>query len=540
MAFIKAQKIQKDSNGKIISGSAAIIDTIYGDFGTYHAKHSVREKLGKVLFLSDDKKSGIFLSPTRGLVSYDAKSDVCGEVSNNDSRIKDAGLFPETEIHTVFGDSYMLLSFLKNSGLMGVLRSVFLKDTDYERVLCHVLHGILKDGSRIGCDDFISKSFASYVFKDIVLSTLHTDSPFFALLGDDKNKIAFFKAFIAMMRKEEPDFGKGCYVDSTPLPNDINDNPFNALCCHGVGSSEVMTRLALVLDGKSGLPVWYDIIPGNILDLNELKTVIEDVASTLGVEIDSFVLDAGYVSTELLQAIHIGSEKTFIGRMPNRKGYPYKTLYWEFKNEFSRGKYEFMRKKHSYFGKKKEVELFGVKEYAYVYIDRNDALSRYNTYMSENEEEYDQFKDKDKDWYMVKYGYFILLSNIDTTPADLLSQYFCRTDIEGFFKTSKEYLKLLPLSKWTDLTVRGKILADIIDTVALLFLQKKLANNTASTTSIFGKTQSLMCFRNASGIVTVETPNKQVKEYYSLLGINVPAHVKLLTFTKEVMQPEVV
>lgn len=122
------------------------------------------------------------------------------------------------------------------------------------------------------------------MFKDIVLSTLHTDSPFFALLGDDKNKIAFFKAFIAMMRKEEPDFGKGCYVDSTPLPNDINDNPFNALCCHGVGSSEVMTRLALVLDGKSGLPVWYDIIPGNILDLNEFKTVIEDVASTLGVD----------------------------------------------------------------------------------------------------------------------------------------------------------------------------------------------------------------------------------------------------------------
>ena len=51
MAFIKAQKIQKYSNGKIISGSAAIIDTIYGDFGIYHAKHSVREKLGKVLLV---------------------------------------------------------------------------------------------------------------------------------------------------------------------------------------------------------------------------------------------------------------------------------------------------------------------------------------------------------------------------------------------------------------------------------------------------------------------------------------------------------
>ena len=49
-----------------------------------------------------------------------------------------------------------------------------------------------------------------------------------------------------------------------------------------------------------------------------------------------------------------------------------------------------------------------------------------------------------------------------------------------------------------------------------------------------------MCFRNASGIVTVETPNKQVKEYYPLFGIDVPTHVKLLTFIKEMMQPEVV
>ena len=362
MAFIKAQKVRRDDSGKIISGSAAIVDTIYGHYGSYHSKHEVRERLGKVISLSDDGKSGVFLSPTRGLVSYDAITDTFNEVSGDDSRIADTDLFPETEIHTVFGDAYLLLEFLKNSGILGVLRTVFAKDTDYERVLCHVLHSILKDGSRIGCDDFISKSFASYVFPDIILSTLHTDSVFFSLLGDDKKKVAFFKAFVAMMQKQDPDFGKGCYVDSTPLPNDINDNPFNALCCHGVGSSEIMSRLALVLDEKSGLPVWFDFIPGNILDLSEIMNIVEDVGVTLGIEIDSLVLDAGYVSEQLLNAFHLGTDKTIIGRMPNRRGYPYKTLYWEFKKEISKGKYEFVRKGHAYFGKRKEVELFGVRE----------------------------------------------------------------------------------------------------------------------------------------------------------------------------------
>lgn len=65
-------------------------------------------------------------------------------------------------------------------------------------------------------------------------------------------------------------------------------------------------------------------------------------------------------------------------------------------------------------------------------------------------------KDKDKDWMEVKDGFFVLISNIDTTPERLLTLYLDRCEIEVVFKTSKEYLRILPLSKWTDETVRGK------------------------------------------------------------------------------------
>lgn len=49
-----------------------------------------------------------------------------------------------------------------------------------------------------------------------------------------------------------------------------------------------MTRLILVLDEKSGLPVWYDIIPGNVLDINTVMAVVNDVADSLGIEIESW------------------------------------------------------------------------------------------------------------------------------------------------------------------------------------------------------------------------------------------------------------
>ena len=57
MAFIKVQKLELDSNGSVISGSASIVDTYYGHFGSYHAKH-------KVLRLSRNDHSQIRLIVT--------------------------------------------------------------------------------------------------------------------------------------------------------------------------------------------------------------------------------------------------------------------------------------------------------------------------------------------------------------------------------------------------------------------------------------------------------------------------------------------
>ena len=272
-----------------------------------------------------------------------------------------------------------------------------------------------------------------------------------------------------------------------------------------------MTRLILVLDEATGFPVWYDIIPGNVLDINTVMAVADDVAATLGIGIDSLVLDAGYVSKDLIRAFHIGTEKTVIGRMLARKGFPYKTLYWEVKDLIGKGKYAFVRERHAYFGIQKRTPLFGQDMFAYVYVDQYNALKRFSDYLVEHEDEYGMLKAKDKDWLMVKYGYFILVSNIDMTPKEMLSEYFGRTNIECVFKTGKEYLDLLPLSKWTNETVRGKILQDIVSMVGLLMLRKSITESGVSISEIFGKCQSLMCFRNSQDIVTVETPCKQVK-----------------------------
>lgn len=538
MAFIKVQKLVRNSDGSVKSGSASIMTTEYDRSYKGRSRHHTREKLGKVVSLDTAGKSGVFLSPTRGLVAYDSTSDSFESVGKEDPRIREIDLFPEPEIHTVFGDVYLFLRVCEKSGLLKVLRTAFPQDREYERVLSHLLHSVLKDGSKVSCDDFIGKSFASYLFSNIPCGSLGSDTVYFSMMGGDGSRLAFFKAFVSFMRSKDPEFGIGCYVDSTPLPNSIRNNPFNALCSHGIRSTSIQTRLVLVLDEKTGFPVWYSVIPGNVLDLSTLHATMEDVAESLDLRISNFVLDAGYASKELIQSFHSGNEqgKTMTVRMPAKNGYPYKTLYHQAKKLIGNAKYEFIRQGHTYFGKHFEIDIFGFKMHAYVYVDKDNALEGSRNYRLKHEDEYRKMTDKEKNWSSVRFGYFVLLSTERKEPDVKLDDYFGRTRIETVFKTSKEYLNLLPLSKWSDLTVRGKLLSDIISTIALLQLRNMLSGPGISTCKLIGKTQSLMCTKKRDGTVIVEVPNKQVKDFYHELKVKVPASVNLETFKAEILK----
>ena len=546
MAHIKKQKVVFNEDGTVRSGSAAVVDTVYDSKRKGRCSHPVIEKLGKIVYLAPSGRSGIFLSPIRGLIAYDADTNTFSDVDRSDPRITDTDLFVEPVIHTVFGDSYLLLQFLKKSGLLAVLRHTFSKNADYERALCHILHSVLKNGSKISCDDFMEKSFASYLMKDIPVSSLGSDTAYFRMMGKDQIRMSFFREFVKHMRKKYPKFGRGCYVDSTPLPNDIHDNPFNALCSHGVTSTSIQTRLVLVLDQETGIPVWYQIMPGNVLDFSTIMTVMSDVAESLDIRIDALVLDAGYVNRELLNAFNIDTKpyidedgeeiyKTMIARMPAKNGYPYKQLYHETKSLYANAKYEIIRQGHTYFGYRKQTEIFGLREYTYIYVDKDNALEGNRRYRYEHEKEYQAMKDKDKNWNAVRYGFFILVSNRKMEPDQMLDEYYGRTDIETVFKTSKEYLDLLPLSKWTDQTVRGKILNDIISTIIFLQLRKKMTKPGVSMPKLIGKTQSLMCTKQGNGMVIVETPNKMVRQFYKDLDIPVPTSFNVDDYCRDTL-----
>lgn len=547
MAYIKAQKLVRNNSGRITSGSAAIVVSAYDSKANHHIRKVVRERLGKVLYLSEDKKTGIFLSPTRGLVEYCSITDEFQDVDHDDPRLSLSTQFPKPEIHTIFGDVYLLLEFMEKSGLLEIFRSVFSKKGLYERVVVHLLHDIPAVGSRVACDDFLSCSFASYLFEDIPMAALHSDSSYFTMMGKDSLRIEFFRKFADMMKSKASSqssyiqgfesFGKGCYVDSTPLPNEIRRLMSNTCCSHGTEGSCSQTRMFLVLDDQTDLPVWYGMIPGNVLDLSTINDITSDTFVSVGIEIDSMVLDAGYITREFLSHYAVDSEKTFIGKSPAKRGFQFKTRYHEVKNLIPDAKYEIFRNGKAYFAYKKQDEMFGKKIFSYIFVDQMNALSWHTEYVEKHREEFEQMSDKDKNWNRIKNGFFILPSNIDASCEEILNRCIERVDIESVFKNAKDYGSLLPLSKWDRTRVNGKIFSDMPATIVILLLKKKLIPNGFSLPDFAGKPRSLMCCRNSEGIVNVEAPNKQVKELFRVLDIPIPGFLDLKDYSRKIYGP---
>jgi hypothetical protein len=403
-------------------------------------------------------------------------------------------------------------------------------------MVCHTLHSVLRDGSRIRCDRFIERTFLSNVIG-FDTTILRTDTRYFDSLGEYDVKVEFFKRFVQQMRQKEPGFGRGCYVDSTPLPNSITDLPTNRMCSHGVDSVGIQTRLVLVLDIRTGYPVWFDVIPGNVLDLSTIMNIKDKVSGLIDVHIDDMVLDAGYVCKDVISAYNLDDnpDKELIARMPAKKGYGHEGLFSDTHRLFSNAKYGFVRQDHTYFGVRKEVTIFGKREYAYVYVDHENASAHYRDYLYRHADEYEGMSMKEKNHVRYRGGFFVLVSNVDTTPERLLDRYYGRTEIETALNCGKEYLGMLPLNKHRESTVNGKLMQDMISLIVYLRIRKVTVPTGRSVSDHIYDLQSLDCYLSGRNGLVVNPANRQAKAAYRLFNSKIPSKVDLDEYRKRML-----
>ncbi|MBR6205164.1 MAG: hypothetical protein IKQ60_09040 [Candidatus Methanomethylophilaceae archaeon] len=332
MAFIKVQKLVRNEDGSVRSGSAVIMDVVYVKDGKYHSKQVQREKLGKVVSLDDSKRRGVFMSPTRGLVGYDVDKDCFFDP--DDSPVEAPPEKPATSPkaapkkasgkHKVFGDVYLAFETMRSTGLLSDMKGYLADDSLYEGTIVRMMQSIASDGSRIPLKQLLERSFAYEMFS----KESTNDKKYYHRMGS-----ASAKAIVRDMLA----------TDRVPFYTDATDyrGP----------------RMMLEFDGVGGKPVGCDPVvdPGRwALDHGG------DGVAILGEE---------YVTESLFKAYGPESGMTFIAAMPSKKGLPYKDLCQKALKHVGEKECVFEKDGRELFAMRKKIELFGRKAYAYVVAD---------------------------------------------------------------------------------------------------------------------------------------------------------------------------
>jgi transposase len=173
-------------------------------------------------------------------------------------------------------------------------------------------------------------------------------------------------------------------IDSTGLPNDIK-NHLTAINNHnGLISNEI--RLIYVVDKRTKLPIYFRLIPGNIIDNSTLITTLNLLRAN-NVEIEVVIMDAGYSSLKNLEQL-LNANIAFITRLSKNRN-DYKFLISKYGQSLRvDGNLVSYGNRHFY-GQKVPYELFGKEITAFVMLDINQETEDENYYIDKYREDDD-------------------------------------------------------------------------------------------------------------------------------------------------------
>ena len=515
MAFIKVQKLARDKAGSVTQGTASIVDTVYVADGKYHSKQIVREPLGKILSLSDDRRSGIFLSQRRGLVHYDAGQDTFRMLSSGEKEA--IGLSGcKAQASLTFGDTYWYLQYLLQSGLIKVLKEAFPDETLRQALLVHLLHKSLPSGRCTHPASFLSSSFAGLLFPMQDKAVL-TEEAFFSLLGQEEYADRFFSALHDFLQTPE-----SCVlVKSGPLP-------WQNVSCAGTGTG----CLCMAFSKDSGLPVWFSFSPDEEDVPAMLGSALKTLNSKQQIHTDSCILDAGAVSKDFIREF-CSDKKDFIALMPARKDFQYKDAFKEHVRPcLGKARFEFSLEGRRYFGRQIPFSLYGRNIYVTIFVDPERARQGFKEYSTLYPNEVSDLGGFKKEWLASRFGCFALASSQPLPEQELLGTYL---------EQSRRYQYFASLCPAEPAAIRrGAILFACIQGCIEQGIRRTLEEKDSSPEELFQAVQPLFCLptdttstASDTGMCLTDTPTDKARESFAILSIQVPACISPEKFRQE-------
>jgi transposase len=286
-----------------------------------------------------------------------------------------------------------------------------------------------------------------------------------AKLGDEAVYRGFFKTYLAHVARKAKTSKHSILIDSTGLPNESHMEMTAANVHNGVRSNEI--RLILAVDRKTGYPLFFRYVKGNVLDVSSLANTMTELAQC-GVEVDHCILDAGYYCGDNIDDLHYW-EIPYLFRL--RAGnLTYKGLVKSHVDGLDTYDNRTIYGNRVVFIKQVPIEFHGGKAFAYVAIDHDVQAAERRSIYNKPPSEFGSVADRDEQ--LRNSGVFILISKRPVDENEILPLYYSRQAIEQTFDFGKNYANLLPLRTHSEETFRGHLLISFMATVSIMAIDK--------------------------------------------------------------------
>lgn len=479
--------------------------------------------LGRVI----DKEQCIFKNRERGIFKYDIQTNTFSSVpaEYQEPPLKRKTKYPVRPTLVVsFGDVFLFDEFLKNSGFIKAVDAIEYRNGDTLRAL--LAYYILSPLANSHAEEWWELTYARYLYPRAQMSSQRI-SDALADIGSEDAKRCFFKEYYRFLEKtgskaDNTSNGSedGILIDSSGLPNSIRF-PLTAVNTHnGVVSEEV--RLIYVIQQRTGLPLFFRYVPGNIIDVTSLTRTVAELKAN-GINTKFAILDAGYYTGTNADVL-LDAGISFITRMKSNFKV-YKQVVSENIGSLE-AKENLVRYNRRLVYIKCVPCLIGAKENrpAYAYLCRDLSIKHeLEKHLIERAEDQNLSGEEIFD-AMQEQGIFVLVSSRCISKENLLPLYYTRDQIEKIFELCKQDGKILPLNVATEATFRGHLMMTFMAAVILKLMSDRLKKTSLTTASMFMNLHEQHAIIYDNEFITTE-PVKKMNEAYKAFKVQCPATI---------------
>ena len=428
--------------------------------------------LGKVI----DKEKLIFFTRNDGYYHFNPDTQVKESLDDKDIPLFTPPLdhrLRQRNVIITFGGSYFLHELIRHIKYNEILDALSLKNP---HTLYALLHYYLLS-THADKDAFIwyQNSFARFLYPQANMVSQRI-SDFYVTFGSGNNIRKFFEKHIPYLVSATDD-EYAILIDSTGCQNACKV-PITKYSNHN-NKQNIEFRTILVIQRSTGLPVYYEVISGNIVDSTTVCRIIR-LMRMYGFKVTQIFGDAGYsCPTNLERIVLCGSD--LVMRL-NPTYDTYKDVIEEHTSEMIVSAYN---KENDIQYRNRIIRIIKVPTTigtdpsgnavtGFVYLCRDlqayySKSDHYMTHYGNGCESAEEIFDT-----CSKFRMFAIVTKSDYDKKDIIPYYYQRQGIEQFFDYAKNYCKMMPVRNHNMETIAGHMLMTFIATFLVILIKNKM------------------------------------------------------------------